>query len=148
MDKKIYLEKIGELLWSIMPRRAVQIGYQGQIYGGFSQSNLFWIGKKGRVRSFGFDDFPEDVAFEIEDTIAAMRDLPEFRHAPFNQFEVTLEEKGRAQIRVATIPEENSWVGLFLKGVSELPLEAAREFGISPEHWEACCTKFGVSQKI
>lgn len=134
-DGLIY--KIGQHLWRIIPRRAVKIFCLGQIYGGFCQTNLYWTDKKGNRNDFGFDNYPEEVSLEIAD-LAIQLAHSEFHVAdPFTHFAV--EVSGSAQIlaKFGYIKEEDSWVGLYMKGVSDLSEPEALELGIPIEHWQA-----------
>ena len=63
-EDQIIYQKIGNLLWSIMPLEAKEIIYLAQLYENVTQAGAHWIDKEGKERSF-YDGFENPIQ-EIE----------------------------------------------------------------------------------
>lgn len=50
-DQEIY-QKLGELLWSIMPEDALEIYFIGCIYPNYSAGGAEWLTKERKIISF------------------------------------------------------------------------------------------------
>ena len=58
-DHEIY-QKIGELLWSIMPKEATEIYFIGDIYSEHYSGGAEWLLKNGNIESFPFEFWKDD----------------------------------------------------------------------------------------
>ena len=61
-----------------------------------------------------------------------------FSKEPWTHFKVSLNEERSFKIEFAYIPEENSWVGLYMKSVSDLDQSELDEYHIPLEEWKRC----------
>lgn len=143
MNEQSIIMEVGQALWSIMPRKAKTITFQTQLYDGFGQSTVFWTTRWGRPHDFGFDEFPEEIVFRIEDLLKTLRETERYVAEPFTHAEVSLSSASKVNLKFAHVSEDNSWAGLFMKGVSDLALFEATGLGISEDHWKDCVARFG-----
>ena len=141
-DQEIY-KKIGETLWSIMPESASTIYCVGMVYPDTYQIGPEWVNNDGTIGSFGFDNYPHDVTEQIYKLVFKLQTSPFFAKEPWTHFKASLTEAGKFKIDFAYIPQEDSWPGLFMKGVSELTKEEAKKNFISETDWGDCVKKFG-----
>lgn len=121
-EDQIIYQKIGELLWSIMPFEAIKIVFSAQLYKNKTQAGSRWFDKNNIKYSFyqGWDNPVQHIDNEIIDLLLNLQKLPLFHKDPWTQCQVTLDEKGGFKIKFAYIPEEDSWNGLYMRGISNL----------------------------
>ena len=63
-EQEIY-QKIGELLWSIMPEEAVRIDFIGSIYPEHYSGGAEWIVANGDIHYFPLGQRPDEIEGEI-----------------------------------------------------------------------------------
>ncbi|WP_406736131.1 hypothetical protein [Thioclava sp. GXIMD4215] len=138
-------EEIGKLLWKVFPPEAKAIVFWARFGSGGHGSRLDWLDDAGnRIGPMGSKATPFDAMRAIETLALNLRRTPPFDRDPFTHMRVELTEKGKMNINFAHIPEWDSWMGLFMRGVSELSEEEARNpelsntWGIDLEHWQKC----------
>ena len=68
MQKEEIYQKIGELLWSIMPIEAVRIDFIGSIYPEHYSGGSSWVSEDGQIH---YND-PNEIEYEI---ILLMKEL-------------------------------------------------------------------------
>ena len=143
-DQKIY-KQIGEQIWSIMPEDALVMTFKGGLGVGTS---LSWSTRKQEINCFPLGGSPREVEDKIKVLIAELRQEPPFNiDQPFNHYTITLTDAGKFNLQVAWVDEEDSWTGVFMKGVSDLTWEEAEANYIPSENWEEHCRRFGKSVK-
>lgn len=133
-DQKIY-QRIGELLWSIMPEDALEIYYIGCIYPDYSAGGAEWLTKENKIVSFGMGERPYDIESQIDDLIVELRLLDIFKEK-WTHFKITLTNDGIFNTEFGYIPREDSWVNLYMKAVSDLRESELDEYNIPYEEWE------------
>ncbi|WP_174492316.1 hypothetical protein [Acinetobacter sp. Marseille-Q1623] len=136
-DQEIY-QKIGEILWSIMPKDATVIYFTGDIYPEHYSGGARWLLKSGKIDTFSFGDMG---AYEIENKICGlMSELRELDMFPekWTHYKITLTDEGKFNTEFAYIPEEDSWVSLHMRGISDLTEEEwEKDYSQIPrELWE------------
>ena len=67
-EQEIY-QKIGELLWSIMPQEAEIITFVGKIYPEYQGWGTSFILKDGSLSTFDFGEEPADIELRIRDLV-------------------------------------------------------------------------------
>ncbi len=72
---------------------------------------------------------------EVSKLEEKLQTLPPFEKEPWTHFKATLTEDCKFRISFSYIPQENSWLGLFMKGVSQLSREEAKEHHIPEDVW-------------
>ena len=138
-EDQIIYQKIGKLLWSIMPLEAKEIIYLAQLYENVTQAGAHWIDKEGKERRFydGFENPIQEIEYKIRESLETLQKLPLFQQDSWTQCQVTLNEQGKFKIKFAYIPEEDSWPNMFMKGVSDLTEAELGEPNYVPkEIWE------------
>jgi hypothetical protein len=63
---------------------------------------------------------------------------PPFSNTPFTHMRFEMDEQGKTQVDFAYIPEWDSWPGLFMRGVSEVPEEEASKRPRFYKAWHEC----------
>lgn len=130
-DQLIY-QKLGNILWSIFPKNRDEIILQGQIYGHEDFQLLTRLDLK--VESI---EIPSDIFLEFINLLGDLRGNEIFSKDPWTQFRVSLTDKGRFNIKFAYIPEEDSWPGLYMRGISDLTEdEAENVYFVPKEIWK------------
>ena len=64
-EQEIY-QKIGELLWSIMPKEAKMIFCEGYIYPDINSCGFEWLTQNGKQDSFDFDFVPVEIGAKLD----------------------------------------------------------------------------------
>jgi len=133
-DQKIY-QRIGELLWSIMPENALEIYYIGCIYADYSAGGAEWLTKENKIISFEIGQRPYEIESQIDELIVELRLLDIFKEK-WTHFKITLTDNGKFNSEFGYIPREDSWVNLYMKAVSDLKEDELDEYNIPLEEWE------------
>lgn len=136
-------EEIGKILWSIFPPDVNAVVFSARFYAGGHGSTLDWLDEAGkRIGPMGAKATPFDPMRAIERLGLDLQRTPPFDHEPFTHMRVELTDKGKMNVTFAHIPDWDSWRGLFMRGVSELSEEEARNpalshtWGVTVEHWQ------------
>lgn len=122
MNEQQMYQKIGELLWSIMPKEAKIIFCEGYIYSDTNSCGFEWLNQNDKNDSFDFDKYPVEIGEKIIFLLEELRVLDIFREK-WTHFKISLTEEGKIGFEFAYIPEEDSWVSLYMKGISDLSEE-------------------------
>ena len=135
-EQEIY-QKIGELLWSIMPKEARMIFCEGYIYPDTNSCGFEWLTQNGKQDSFDFDKIPVEIGSQIISLAEDLRSLDMFVEK-WTHFKISLTEEGKIDFTFAYIPEEDSWVSLYMRGISDLTEEEwEKDYSQIPkELWE------------
>lgn len=137
MNEQELYQKIGELLWSIMTEEAIVIFCTGTIYSDSNSYSFRWLTQDGKKKSFDFDKMPDEIGDQIIGLMEELRSLDMFVEK-WTHFEISLTEEGKIDFAFAYIPEEDSWVSLFMRGISDLTEEEwEKDYSQIPrELWE------------
>ncbi len=137
-EPELIYQKIGELLWSIFPRDALEVNFDCQLYDTFSQHDFFWIAmnEKGEWNKYSSVDINEEVNFEIEKYLIQLQQHPMFKKEKWTHCRVTVTNKGEFEISFAYIERENAWSGVFMRGISDLTKEEADYVGVPEGIWK------------
>lgn len=138
-EDQIIYQKIGKLLWSIMPHEAKEIVFSAQLYSNVIQAGSRWFDENNLEHNFyqGWDNPVQQIDDEIVDLLLSLQKLPLFQKDPWTQCQVTLDEQGKFKIEFAYISEEDCWPNMFMKGVSDLTEAELDEPNYVPkEIWE------------
>ena len=87
-EQEIY-QKIGELLWSIMPQEAEIITFVGKIYPEYQGWGTSFILKDGSLSTFDFGEEPADIELRIRDLVNVLRDSDVFKEK-WTHYKITL----------------------------------------------------------
>ena len=133
-EQEIY-QKIGELLWSIMPNEAIEIYFIGDIYPEHYSGGAEWRLKNGNIDSFPFGERAYEIEENICGLIKELRSLELFIEK-WTNYKITLTEEGKFNIEFAYIPEEYHWPTLYMRRVSDLKEEELDQYYIPIEEWK------------
>ena len=131
-------EEIGKLIWSIFPEDGIKAIYKFQVYDSSSEYTFYWLDSNGEKSYHAFDDSSaDDILNQIREQLKLLQKHKLFEKEPWTQCKVTLSDQGEFNIKFAYIPWEDSWPGLYMKGVSELSYEEADNLcSIPKDEWE------------
>lgn len=130
-------ETIGKLLWSIFPEEGIEAIFDFKVYDTSSGYTFYWLDSNGDEAWHEFGQNPNEILDNIEEQLKQLQKHKLFEKEPWTQCKVTLSDKGEFNIKFAYIPWEDSWPGLYMKGVSEVSYEEAREHcNIPKDEWE------------
>lgn len=127
--------EIGRLLWSIFPEDSAKIICEGHLFDSYRESTIYWFDMEGTENSFEFKMTPQDVVDSILDVLISLQSHEHFKKEAFTHFKITLANNGKIKIDFAYISRQDSWPGLYMRGVSELALEEARQYYIPEKNW-------------
>lgn len=131
-DQEIY-QKVGELLWSIMPNDATEIYFIGDIYPEHYSGGAEWRLKNGNIDSFPIGERAYEIEENIRELMKELRSLEVFVEK-WTHYKITLTEEGKFNVDFAYIPEEDNWVSLYMRGISDLSEEElARDYPQIPK---------------
>lgn len=133
-DQEIY-QKVGELLWSIIPHDAEEIIFTGKIYPTYLGWGTDFILKNGTLTTFAFGQEPTAIELEIRDLMNKLKEVDVFKEK-WTNYRISLTEEGKFNIEFEYIPEEDNWPNLYMRRVSDLKLEELDEYNIPIEEWE------------
>lgn len=133
-DQEIY-QKIGELLWSIMPEEAKEIYFIGDIYPEHYSGGIDWLLTDGKVVTFPFGESPYEIERQIYDLMHELQSKDIF-NKKWTNYKVILTNEGKFNIEFAYVPEEDHWPNLYMKAVSDLKKEELDEYNIPLDEWE------------
>ena len=139
-DDQIIYQKIGELLWSVMPNEAKEIKYVGMFYENSSQAGTSWVDKLDTTHSFyeGFNNPVQEIEQEVRNLAVDLQKCSIFSENPWTHLLITLTENGNFKIDFAYISEEDSWPSLYMRSVSDLDQTELDEYYIPMKEWERC----------
>lgn len=138
-DDQVIYQKIGELLWSIMPSDALEIVYVGMFYDDIKQAGAYWVNKDKSEESFyiGFDNPIEQIEDNINILLEELQKCEVFKNEPWSHCRICLSCLGKFNIQFGYIPKEDSWLNLFMKGISDLTEDEAKNvYHVPKEIWE------------
>lgn len=131
-DDQEFYQKIGELLWSVMPIEANELIIYGQIYDQH-QSFRFTVEREGSIESLSLD---REIRVQLRTLIEGLQKCEIYAKEPWTQFKITLSNEGKFIINFAYILEEDSWPRIYMKGISDLSEDEWQETSIPKELWE------------
>ena len=147
MDDQVILKNIGELLWRGFPEGFQKIVFEAFLYEDLPMSTTFLVDNEGNKRGFGKDRFPREYTNQVMNLSKKLRTTPVFKKEPFNHIRVSLNAEQKIRLEVGNIDREDSWSALFMKAVSELTEEEAKQNYIPKNEWEDRVAKFAVKSK-
>ena len=133
-EQEIY-QKIGELLWSIMPKEAKEIYFTGDLYPEHYSGGIDWLMADSKIATYSFGESPYEIERQIYDLMHELQSMEVFNEKWAN-YRIILTESGKFNIEFAYVPEEDHWPNLYMKGVSDLKREELDENNIPLDEWE------------
>lgn len=133
--QEIY-EEIGRLIWSIFPSDGVEAYFYAKLFEISTEDSFDWIDINGDKVWYEFENSPDEIALEVVQQLKILQQHTIFEKDPWTHCKVTVTDEGRLTIDFAYIPNEDSWPGLYMRGVSELTPEEADGYSIPYEDWE------------
>ena len=133
-DDQVIYQRLGELLWSVMSPEDSNIIFRGQVYSDYQDFQL--LSDIDQIPRY--IEIPTNLFFDLRELVEDLKKCSVFSKEPWNHFKGFLNEEGSFKIEFAYIPEENSWVGLYMKSVSDLDQSELDEYNIPLEEWERC----------
>lgn len=144
-DQEI-IREIGKLLWSIFREDADRSVFLFQrfpnVWGGGTSVQYFSKGLS--LKKIEGQETPSEIWNKMSDLACELQRTPPFANSPFTHMRFEMDEQGKTQVDFAYIPEWDSWPGLFMRGVSELSEQEARDpsisstWGVDLAHWQEC----------
>ncbi|MCK0097430.1 hypothetical protein MWU60_17775 [Yoonia sp. F2084L] len=137
MDASQILKQIGSKLWSIFREDADLSHFN---FKGFPDSRggdmsiVFFKNKELLIESLNSDN-PWPVWEEMRTLAYELQKMPEFKIEPFTNMKFALRENGKMDVQFAYIPEWDSWPGLYMKGVSQIPEAEIGKHNIPHDIW-------------
>ncbi len=130
-------EIIGKLMWSIFPEEGIQAIFDFKLYDNSSGYTFYWLLENGDKKWHEFDENYDEILDKIEEQLKQLQNHKLFEKERWTHCKVTLSDEGNLNMKFAYIPWEDSWPGLFMKGISELTQEEADDkYSIPKEEWE------------
>lgn len=133
-DDQVIYQRLGELLWSVMPPEDSNIIFRGQVYPDYQYSQL--LSDTNQIPRY--IEIPTNLFFDLRELMEHLKKCSVSSKDTWTHFKVFLNEEGSFKIEFAYIPEENSWVGLYMKSVSDLDQSELDEYNIPLQEWKRC----------
>lgn len=133
-DDQFIYQKLGELLWSVMPPEDSNIIFRGQVYSDHQDFRL--LSDTNQIPRY--IEIPTNLFFDLRELMEDLKRCSVFSKEPWNHFKVFINEEGSFKVEFAYISKENSWVGLYMKSVSDLDQSELDEYNIPLEEWKRC----------
>lgn len=127
-------ELIGKKIWSIFPTEASSINYYAQIFDEHYEYSVDFLVNE-EIKWFEFGQLPKGVCEETIELLKLLGENDLFSQR-WTHCIITINNEGEFKINFSYIPEEDSWSGIYLKGVSDLTLEESEEYFIPLEIWK------------
>lgn len=143
-DDNDILQSIGKKIWSVFPKNLSRIVFFSDSYPGNSGQGWETYSLSGERVPNGAVDFPKEILLQIGELVRDLQHTPPFDRQLFTHMRLELTDQGKMNVNFAYIPEWDSWPGVFMRGVSELTEEEARNpalsgtWGVDCEHWAEC----------
>lgn len=138
---KIYQE-IVDLIWSIFPNDGIEAYFNAQIFEDSNERNFYWLDSNGDKVWNELGKNPSVVLRQISEELKKLQNHKLFEKEKWTHCKVTVCNEGKLNIKFAYIPQENSWPGVYMKGVSELSYEEAEKHYVDTDEWKRLCVKF------
>ena len=130
-------EILGQLIWSIFPQDGIEATYDFQLYDSSSEYTFYWLNNNGDEAWHEFGQNPNEILKQIREQLKQLQKHKLFEKEPWTHCKVTLSGKGEFNIKFAYIKQEDSWPGLYMKGLNEISYEEARKHCHVPkDEWE------------
>ena len=133
-DDQVIYQKLGELLWSVMSPKDINIVFKGRIYSEHQDFQLLCETLEG----YRYIEITNDLFFDLSKLMEDLRACLIFNKEPWTQFKVLLSEEGDFKINFTYVSEEDSWPGLYMRAVSDLNQTELDEYNIPLKEWERC----------
>lgn len=136
--QEIY-KAICQRIWSFFPTEASSISFYAHIYENhYGYSVDFIVNDK---MTWFEDNEPSDIYMEIINLLKELNQHMLFDQK-WTQCIVTLYDDGEFKINFAYVPDEDSWSGLYLKGISDLTEQEAYDiYSIPVKIWQDCINR-------
>lgn len=135
--QEIYQE-IGRLIWSIFPENALEAYFYCQVYSGSRDYKYNWLDHDGNLSRYDFEQHPTSVLQLISAQLKELQQHSIFDQERWTHCKVTLSNEGKLHIKFAYIEEEDSWSGLYMRGISSLTKEEAETYSVPEDIWKEC----------
>ncbi|QIW16759.1 hypothetical protein A4G20_10680 [Pasteurellaceae bacterium RH1A] len=126
-----YDEVINEL-WKLMPHEASEYVFFCYIYDGDESIRAFWKSNTGEKIEYDLKNFPHEILYKVLDLIKTYKKKYE---QSWTHCRISIDNLGEFLINFSYIAEEDSWPGLFMKGISDLSWEETYEHFIPEDVW-------------
>ncbi|EMB49005.1 Uncharacterised protein [Vibrio mimicus] len=133
--KEIYGE-IGRLIWSIFPEDALESYFYCQSFPSFQDYKFNWLDVDGSISWYPFEQHPDDVLHLISVQLQELQKNQIFENDRWTHCKVTLTDKCKFNIVFAYVDEDDSWSGVYMKGISELTLEELEGACVPEDIWQ------------
>lgn len=130
-EKDIY-HKIANILMIIISSEAKGILFDGFIYDSSAQLGCFDILPNDDKK---YIDLSSKYIIELEGLIRDLRECEIFSVEKWTHFEFYLSKDAKFKMNFAYIPEEDSWVNLIMRGISDLTEDESKKLGIPKDLW-------------
>lgn len=128
------LESLGKALWSVFLPEADQVIFRIKMFDGLSGERTISFFRSGKLIPNSLEN-PQISSAYLHDTLAPiskqLQHTPPFDRQPFTHMRFELTDQAKMNVDFAYIPEWDSWPGLFMRGVSELSEEEAKNPALS-----------------
>lgn len=136
------IRDIGAHLWGLLPEDAARIEFSGRYYPSGHQGGPVWYDAEGnRAGPKAYTPDLMEIVEEISSIIRELRATPPFAKDPFTHIKYLMDSDAKIDVKLAHIPEWDSWPGLFMRGVSDLSEDEISAVFIPKKDWLACCEK-------
>ena len=131
--QEIYQE-IQSLLWSIFPDNSNKVTLKGAYYHEYD--NIMQLGYYNNQKSWVSISINSSLFLQLLDLIESLQKCEIFSQEPWTHYKMIFSKNKMLEVDFVYIPEEDSWVNLIMKGISDLTEEEWKNTGIPKELWQ------------
>ncbi|NOH82115.1 DUF600 family protein [Vibrio sp. RE86] len=135
--KEIYQE-LGRLIWSIFPEDGLEAYFYCQVFSSDSDYKFNWLDREGNESKYDFEQHPTDVLYLISVQLRELQQHSVFERERWTHCKVTLTDDGQINLKFAYIDKNDSWSGLYMRGISSLAKDELETFSVPNDVWEEC----------
>ena len=142
-EDQAIISEMSKLLWSAFPENLKEIVFQAFLYEDWPMHSYYTVDDTDTVVAFAKGKHPDEQMARVMELSKKLALAPAFKKEPFNHIRISLNNDKKIKLDFAYINREDSWIGLFMRAVSDLTAEeAVKKYYIPKHEWEKRVEKF------
>jgi len=141
-EDQTLITEIGNTMWRVFPAEFKKLIFEATIYEEWPMHAYYLLDENNQKCGYVRQDPPDREMDKVMNLCKQLVQTPVFVDKPFNHVKVVLDDDRTIGLNFADIPRGDSWVGLFMRGVSQLSEKEAKQYHIPKDEWERRVRKF------
>ena len=123
------------MLYSILSPGIEKVVFLGKLFPLHSGHQVQLITPDARVKYFELGKNPAELERKVMEAAQRLKASLPFRDNPWSHFKFSISSDKRINVDFAYVPEDDDWVGVYMRRVSDLTLEEADAAYIPEKDW-------------